>query len=127
MAPQAAAKRLTLTVGHCPPELAVRADDEKLRRILVNLLSNAVKFTDPSGLIDVTCMAWGGSVCIAISDTGIGIGSDKLEAIFEPFVQVNRGLTRTGAYREWFGKPPVTLADSGRIDIPANGYRVLVR
>ena len=35
-----------------------------------------------------------------------------------------RGLTRAGAYRDWFGKTPVTLGDSGRIEIPANGYRV---
>ncbi|HUQ83196.1 MAG TPA: ATP-binding protein [Gemmatimonadaceae bacterium] len=95
VAPQAAVKRLTLTVGQCPPELAARADPEKLRQILVNLLSNAVKFTDPSGRIDVTCAQSNGSVHIAIRDTGIGIGSDKLEAIFEPFVQVNPGLTRT--------------------------------
>ena len=38
-----------------------------------------------------------------------------------------RGLTRSGAYRDWFAKTPVTLSDSGRIEIPANGYRVFVK
>ena len=45
----------------------------------------------------------------------------------KPATATYRGLTRAGAYRDWFGKTPVTLADSGRIDIPANGYRVFVR
>lgn len=38
-----------------------------------------------------------------------------------------RGLTRSGSYTDWFSKAKLTLADSGRIEIPANGYRVFVR
>ena len=45
----------------------------------------------------------------------------------KPATATYRGLTRAGAYRDWFAKTRVTLADSGRIDIPANGYRVFVR
>jgi len=45
----------------------------------------------------------------------------------KPAAVTYRGLTRSGAYRDWFGKTPVTLGDSGRIEIPANGYRVFVR
>jgi glycosidase len=44
-----------------------------------------------------------------------------------PAAVTYRGLTRPGPYRDWFAKTSVTLADSGRIEIPANGYRVLVR
>src|SRR5687767_14297498 len=51
VAPQVRAKGLTLTAGACAPEIAVRADPEKLRQVLVNLLSNAVKFTDAGGRI----------------------------------------------------------------------------
>ncbi len=93
VAPQARAKGLTLGVAECPPALAVRADAEKLRQVLVNLLSNAVKFTD-GGRIEMSCGVQDASVVIRVRDTGIGIAADKLEAIFDPFIQVRADLTR---------------------------------
>jgi signal transduction histidine kinase len=97
--PQVRARGLTLTVGECPPNLVVRADREKLRQILVNLLSNAIKFTDRGGRIDLRCEGHedpdSPTVDITVRDTGIGIPPEKLEAIFEPFVQVRADLTRT--------------------------------
>jgi len=96
VAPQARARGLALGVSACPGGLAVRADAEKVRQVLVNLLSNAVKFTDRGGRIDVGCAARGGAaVAVAVRDTGIGIAADQLERIFEPFVQVRADLTRT--------------------------------
>jgi signal transduction histidine kinase len=88
VAPQARARDLALTVGECPPGLAVRADAEKLRLILVNLLSNAVKFTDPGGRVDLACAASGDRVRVLVRNTGIGIAPDQLDRIFKPFVQV---------------------------------------
>jgi signal transduction histidine kinase len=93
--PQARAKGLTLTIGECPPDLAVRADSEKLRQVLVNVLGNAVKFTDTRGHVTVTCADRAPWVALQVRDTGIGIPADKLGAIFEPFVQVRADLTRT--------------------------------
>ncbi|HEV7590160.1 MAG TPA: PAS domain-containing sensor histidine kinase [Longimicrobium sp.] len=95
ISPQVWTKGLTLTVAECPGPLAVRADGEKLRQVLVNLLSNAVKFTLPGGRVELTCSTSGDQVCLAVGDTGIGIPEEKLEAIFEPFVQVRSDLTRT--------------------------------
>jgi signal transduction histidine kinase len=99
VAPQARAKGLTLTLADCPPDLSVRADPEKLRQVLVNLLSNAVKFTERGGAtVDVACEDSAGArapvVAVRVRDSGIGIPADKLDAIFEPFVQVRADLAR---------------------------------
>jgi PAS domain S-box-containing protein len=93
--PQARAKGLALRIRECRADLAVRADAEKLRQVLVNLLSNAIKFTDHgSAELSVTCDD-ARTVTIRVRDTGIGIPADKLGVIFEPFVQVRADLTRT--------------------------------
>jgi signal transduction histidine kinase len=72
--------------------IIARADSEKVTQILVNLLSNAIKFTPAGGRISAECAAVDDTVTLSISDTGSGIAADKLETIFEPFVQLNEGL-----------------------------------
>lgn len=76
------------------PPLLVRGDEEKLRQILVNLIANAVKFTERGGHVTVTSRAHEGRVEICVRDTGIGIARERLREIFEPFVQLDRSLTR---------------------------------
>jgi signal transduction histidine kinase len=72
-----------------------RTDPDKLRQIMINLVSNAVKFTPEGGRIRVSCAVNDESVSIRVEDNGPGIPPDKQEAVFEPFVQLDRGLTRT--------------------------------
>jgi signal transduction histidine kinase len=72
----------------------LRADREKVQQILLNLLGNAVKFTPSGGQVTITCAAQHEAVLLRVRDTGIGIPADKLEAVFQPFVQVGAGLTR---------------------------------
>jgi PAS domain S-box-containing protein len=74
--------------------VAVRADAEKLRQVLLNLLSNAIKFTDRGGAIRVACHVHGHVVRVAVTDTGIGIPADRIEHVFEPFVQIGRQFNR---------------------------------
>jgi PAS domain S-box-containing protein len=90
VAPLAAAKHLTYRLRTACPGAFVCADAEKLRQILVNLLSNAIRYTPEGGSVDVRCSAKENEVCIDVIDTGVGIPADKLDAIFEPFVQVDR-------------------------------------
>ena len=72
--------------------IVARADPEKVAQILVNLLSNAIKFTPAGGHISAECAAVDDTVTLSIGDTGPGIASDKLDAIFGPFVQLKEGL-----------------------------------
>jgi signal transduction histidine kinase len=91
--PQAAQKELALTHECGPRETIAVADRARIEQIMINLLSNAVKFTPPGGRIAVTCFTRDGDACIAVADTGVGIPEDKLESVFEPFVQLGRTLT----------------------------------
>ncbi len=91
--PQAASKRLDVTHRPCADNIIAKVDRTKLEQILVNLLSNAVKFTPSGGSIDVSCAVREDNVEISVTDTGIGIPEDKIESVFEPFVQVGRNLT----------------------------------
>jgi PAS domain S-box-containing protein len=108
MRPQAERGGLTLTdVWECDPGMGLLADEERVRQILLNLLSNAAKFTDPGGAITVRCAEAesatadamlperGPWVVISVEDTGRGIEADHLDRVFDPFIQLEAGHTRT--------------------------------
>ncbi|MGQ0640832.1 MAG: GAF domain-containing sensor histidine kinase [Gemmatimonadaceae bacterium] len=95
MEPQVRVHGLACAADAIDSALLVHADAEKLRQILLNLFSNAVKYTPRGGRIAVQVDLDDERVRILVIDTGAGIPSDKLETIFEPFVQVNRTLSTT--------------------------------
>jgi PAS domain S-box-containing protein len=112
VAPQAHRRRIVITdaSGGTAQELAAWGDASRVRQILVNLLSNAIKFTEPRdgtrGRLTVSVGAAdapppdaqlsgeGPWAYVRVEDTGAGIPTDRLEAIFEPFVQADMTLTR---------------------------------
>lgn len=85
---QAEASGLSLSVEIAPQLPLAAFDAARILQVLVNLLSNAIKFTPPSGRIVVRVDRTGDELRFAVSDTGVGIPSDKLEAVFERFLQV---------------------------------------
>src|SRR5262245_57841968 len=66
----------------------VRADERKVKQVVLNLLSNAIKFTPEGGRIDVRALPMDGSVEVSVSATGVGIAPEDQEAVFEEFRQV---------------------------------------
>jgi signal transduction histidine kinase/CheY-like chemotaxis protein/putative methionine-R-sulfoxide reductase with GAF domain len=81
-------------VKHIEPDLpTLFTDQDKVQQILINLLSNAVKFTE-AGTVTVTARQLGGTLLLAVADTGIGIPEEAVERIFEAFQQVDTSTTR---------------------------------
>ena len=88
----------------------IRTDPARLRQILVNLVSNAVKFTQQGEVhLQVRTLAEGTRLQFVVKDTGIGIPADRLQELFQPFVQVDRSDTRR------FGGSGLGLAISQRL------------
>jgi signal transduction histidine kinase/CHASE3 domain sensor protein len=95
--PQAVAKHIELVMVTPLESLNVMADRQRLQQILVNIAGNAIKFTPEKGTIRVGAHADGDCAQISVQDTGIGIPADRLQSVFEPFVQVDSSLTRTSS------------------------------
>jgi CheY-like chemotaxis protein len=74
----------------------IRADERRLKQILVNLLSNAVKFTDAGGAIglEVTGDMERQVIHFTVWDTGIGFSQEQMARLFKPFVQLDSSLSR---------------------------------
>jgi len=82
--------QLTNAVGSGAP--VVRADELRMKQVLVNLLSNAVKFTPPGGKVSIAAnFGADKSARLVITDTGIGMNEAELRKAMEKFGQVERG------------------------------------
>jgi CheY-like chemotaxis protein len=94
--PKAAEKGLALELVSDNLPRVLFGDPARLRQVLSNLVSNAVKFTD-AGHIRLTC-SWQSDaprLHILIEDSGIGIAADRLQTIFDPFMQSDNSVART--------------------------------
>ncbi|MDH3209579.1 MAG: ATP-binding protein [Burkholderiaceae bacterium] len=85
---------LELTFPQALPA-TIEGDPARLRQILTNLIGNAIKFTERGGVtVAMRLESAGNRYCIDVQDSGIGIAPDKLESVFEPFVQAESSTTR---------------------------------
>jgi signal transduction histidine kinase len=91
--PMARSKGLPLLVRLPDESHVINTDPDKLLQILLNLLSNAVKFTE-KGDLRLAADIEGDEAVFTVSDSGIGLDSDNVRKIFEPFWQVERPITR---------------------------------
>ena len=107
--PTARKKSLSVTLPESPLRLKTFSDQRRVEQILINLLSNAVKFTEAGG---ITLIADNDRVAgdsqdaekeknvsrafmrISVADTGIGIRSEDLSKLFQPFKQLDTGISR---------------------------------
>ena len=89
-------KRVSVSFQVDAGALAIRADERRLKQILVNLLSNAVKFTPQGGSVglDVTLAEASDGVRFTVWDTGIGIAASEQTRLFQSFVQLDSSLAR---------------------------------
>jgi signal transduction histidine kinase len=108
--PQASAREVTVRLAETTEHVMYLGDVDRVRQVLVNLLGNAVSFTPRGGMVDVVAaqaatpppgskLTAGPWCVIRVEDTGPGIPSDKLDHVFEPFVQLSSDgqLSRKGS------------------------------
>jgi PAS domain S-box-containing protein len=93
--PQLESKNLRYEYRGDTADLSARADAAKVQQIVLNLLANAIKFTPLGGSITLECDSEPEAVAIRVTDTGIGIPADQLDAVFQPFVQLRSSNSLT--------------------------------
>jgi signal transduction histidine kinase/ActR/RegA family two-component response regulator len=104
MATLAADRSITINLRSPEPGLAVFADQQRLRQILVNLVSNAIKYNRRGGTVSIACQSEGDHrVSLVVTDTGPGIRPADLERIFAPFERL--GVEQTGIEGSGIGLP----------------------
>jgi len=91
MSQAAQAKGIELGVRHDSGLPPIRADEAKLKQILLNLVSNAIKFTPEGGRVTIhaEAVSRAGFLRVRVVDTGVGIDAEDLERIFEKFTRID--------------------------------------
>ncbi|MGM0554076.1 MAG: PAS domain-containing protein [Pseudomonadota bacterium] len=126
VASQARQREITL-YNHVPEDLEVHADRLRLKQVLLNLVSNAVKYNHSGGEVRLRAEMVDSKVRISVSDTGPGIGSERIEQLFQPFERL--GAEHSGAEGTGIGltisRRLIEMMD-GRIEVdsePGQGSR----
>lgn len=93
VSPLAEKKALMLSSVMVPERLEMVSDRRRIEQVLINLLNNAVKFTE-KGKVHLQSQIIDRTVMISVSDTGIGIKAENIPTLFQPFKQVDSGISR---------------------------------
>jgi PAS domain S-box-containing protein len=87
----------THTLRLAPQPGFVDGDTVRLTQVVVNLLTNAAKYTPPNGHIELGLSRHGELVRLEVADNGVGMSTSLIQRAFEPFVQGERALDRSGS------------------------------
>jgi signal transduction histidine kinase len=104
------------------PDAEINADKIRLRQVMINLVNNAIKFTE-KGDIAIRVTREENNILISVKDSGMGIPTDHLEAVFQEFTQVDTTTTRK-AGGTGLGLPisrKLIEMHSGRLWVESNG------
>ena len=120
----AKAREKNITLKFCPhdlPELAILADEGRLRQILSNLISNALKFTPEGGRVELHATVVGKIIGglrlrFEVRDNGIGFAEDIADKLFSPFVQADNEIAKT------YGGTGLGLAICARLVSQMSGH-----
>jgi len=91
--PMADKKGIAVNLEMAADVAQVTADQRRLEQVLLNLLNNALKFTE-KGQVRITCRSDDDHYLLAVADSGIGMQPDEIPKLFQPFHQIDSGLTR---------------------------------
>jgi len=92
--PQALKRAVTMRFVDLAGPLHVLADHTRAKQVIVNLLSNAIKYNRTQGSVTVECQRGaGGRVRVSVSDTGVGLASEQLAQLFQPFNRLGQENT----------------------------------
>ncbi len=90
ISPQALEAGIVLNFENPGEAVYVKADETKLRQVILNLLTNAIKYNKENGTVGIHVKTLaGGTVEISVVDTGIGIAGEDHWKVFEPFQRLN--------------------------------------
>ena len=106
-----------------PPHgsLVARGDDARFRQVLEHLLDNEAKYAPPEQAVSLGVWREGGEIQVYVTDDGPGVPIDDWEAVFQPYVRVDRVRSR-GSGIGLFAARRLMEAMGGRVWIEANGY-----
>ncbi|HPJ69068.1 MAG TPA: ATP-binding protein, partial [Desulfobacteraceae bacterium] len=93
VSPLAEKKGLDIKLDIADDVKEATADQRRLEQVVLNLINNAVKFTE-KGHIHISCRVENEQYVLSVADTGIGIKSEEIPGLFQPFHQIDSGLTR---------------------------------
>ncbi len=92
--PQFEDQNITLETDLLAEPVAIRADFDRARQVLLNLLGNALQYTPPGGRVTLRLSREDGAVRFAVIDTGLGLAAEDLERVFQRFYRVDRSRAR---------------------------------
>jgi signal transduction histidine kinase len=129
MAPEARERHVGVRSELADPDLAARADPEKLQRVLFNLIRNAIRHTPSDGSVTVRAEAKDDAVEIEVQDTGDGIAREDRKRIFDPFYRGGSKASRPadGAGLGLAISRAIVESHGGRIWLPASDRGARVR